>query len=72
MRQTDQRKTRTVRELGGEYWAEISRRVSEEEVGWEAKGRLVEILLGVLARHEGAVIQNDEDLPVEPLDGTLP
>ena len=64
----EKRTPRTIRELGGEFWAEITRRIPEEDVDWKTKGRLVDILMGVLARHTGKVIENDEGLPVEPLD----
>jgi hypothetical protein len=61
------RASKTVRELGGEFWAEITRRIPENEVDWKAKGKLVDIMMGVLARYAGSAIENDEDLPVEPL-----
>jgi len=60
-------KSRTIRELGGEIWSEVSSIVSEEEANWQVKNKIVEITMGVLARYEGAVIENDADLPVEPL-----
>lgn len=69
---SDTRASRTVRELGGEFWAEVTREIPEEDASWETKGRLVDILMGVLARHSGEVIENDRDLPVEPLVGSSP
>jgi hypothetical protein len=58
---------RTVRELGGEIWHEIRKRIPEEDVNWEKKEKLTELIMAVLARHVGATIANDRDLPVEPL-----
>lgn len=60
-------RTRTIRELGGEIWAEMNNRVSESEANFEVKNRIVDIAMGVLARYAGAVLENDEGLPVEPL-----
>ena len=57
---------RTIRELGGELWAELSPQ-PEEKVPRRARAAIVDILMGVLARHAGSVIENDRDLPVEPL-----
>jgi len=61
------RTSRTIRELGGEFWAEIEQRISEEEADWKTREKLADILMGVLARHAGKLIENDKDLPVEPL-----
>lgn len=58
---------RTVRELGGEIWAELSRGISNDELGWQEKSKVVDLVMGVLARHVGCVIENDPDLPVSPL-----
>lgn len=60
-------RSRTIRELGGEIWSEISAAVPEEQANFEVKNRIVEIAMAVLARYSGAVIENDADLPVEPL-----
>ena len=60
----------TVRELGGEIWSEISKRIAEENINWKWKSKVVDIVMGVLARHEGEVLANDRDLPVAPLDGS--
>ncbi len=63
----------TIRELGGEIWAELSLRVPETQLSWRAKDAIVDVIMGVLARHEGARILNDRDLPVEVLPkGTSP
>jgi hypothetical protein len=56
----------TVRELGGEIWAELSS-LPDAELPWQTKNRVVDLVMGVIARHVGAAIRNDEDLPVEPL-----
>ena len=61
-------KKRTVRELGGEFWSELNDRVEESDANFEVKNQIVDILMGVLARHEGAIIENDEGLRVIPLD----
>ncbi len=60
-------RSRTVRQLGGELWLELRTALSETEADWQARNRIVEIAMGVLARHSGSVIENDHDLPVEPL-----
>lgn len=57
---------RTIRELGGEVWAE-AQSIEEAAANWELVNKLVDVVMGVLARHTGAVIVNDRDLPVEPL-----
>lgn len=59
--------SRTVRELGGEIWAELSRRIPDDELGWQTKNQIVDLIMGVLARHIDCTIQNDTDLPVAPL-----
>jgi hypothetical protein len=65
-------KSRTIRELGGEIWSEVSSAIPEEEADWKVKNKIVEIMMAVLARYEGAVIENDADLPVEPLPRKKP
>jgi hypothetical protein len=62
----EERQSRTVRELGGEVWAEIVNRFGDD-IEWRLQGRLVDLVMGVLARHLGRVIENDQDLPVSPL-----
>lgn len=67
----------TIRQLGGEIWAELDER---RENGVEPFGDLttkvldaiINTTMGVLARHEGVVIINDKDLPVEILPPTAP
>ena len=65
---------KTVRELGGEIWAEITQRQNDQaddslisEIDFRATQELGDLVMGVLARHAGCEIINDEDLPVEPL-----
>lgn len=65
---------KTVRELGGEIWAEIAQRQNDQvddslisEIDYRATQELSDLVMGVLARHTGCEIINDEDLPVEPL-----
>lgn len=58
---------RSVRELGGEIWAELRVGIPDEEVSWQAKNRVVEIAMRVLARHVGSAIDSDEGLDVLPL-----
>lgn len=60
-------RSRTIRELGGEVWSELSQRIPEEDADWKTRGKLVDIVMGVLARHAGKLIENDKDMPVEPL-----
>jgi hypothetical protein len=64
----DVRKVRTVRELGGEIYSELYQRVADEKVSWQVKAEIVDIIMGVLARHAGSKIENDEGLPVTPLE----
>lgn len=56
---------KTVRELGGEVWAELSR-LPDAQLHWKRDEQVVDLVMGVLARHLGASIQNDRDLPVSP------
>ena len=60
---------KTVRELSGEIWAEVNKAFWErgEEVDVGLLNEFVDISLGGLARHVGSTIENDSDLPVEPL-----
>jgi hypothetical protein len=62
----EDQKERTVRELGGEVWAEISQAIKDEELSWVTKNKIVDVVMGVLARHVDSIIKNDEDLPVSP------
>lgn len=65
---SSERTKRSIRELGGEIWAELGYRISDHELGWKTKERVVDILMGVLARYGDFDVENDEDLPVSPLD----
>jgi hypothetical protein len=65
---------KTVRELCGEIWAEITMIQNSEDTNnpivntdFNATNEIIELAMGVLARHIGTVIINDEDFPVEPL-----
>ena len=58
--------SRTIRELGGEIWAE-SQILLRDDDDVDFLNEMIDIAMGVLARHTGKVIQNDSDLPVEPL-----
>ena len=58
---------RTVRELGGEIWAELEYRVPEFDCNWRVRGEIVDIVMAVLARHKDEIIRNDVGLPVQPL-----
>jgi hypothetical protein len=63
---------RTVRELGGEIWAYLNGRIQAGEepfTRWDVETlhATVDLIMGVLARHVGEVIRNDEDLPVAPI-----
>ena len=67
------KKERTVRELSGEIWAALQHRQWHDEssvlrtLDDDVVNELVEITMGVLARHVDVVIKNDTDLPVTPL-----
>jgi hypothetical protein len=58
-------RARTVRELGGEIWAELSS-IPEGDLRWDVRNAIVDVVMGVLARYAGTVLENDPDLPVEP------
>jgi len=66
-------KKKTVRELGGEVWAEITQRQNGtddsliSDIDFRVTQELSDLVMGVLARHAGSTIINDEDLPVTPL-----
>jgi hypothetical protein len=65
-------KERTVRELGGEIWAEITTRMREKQGAFTnldvpTLNATIDLIMGVLARYNGVVIVNDPDLPVIPL-----
>lgn len=56
-----------MRELGGEVWAEIENVFSDDEIDWQRRTAIVDLVMGVLARHVDSVLVNDADLPVAPL-----
>lgn len=63
----------TIRELGGEIWAEIAQLQNDPDgsligkTDFRVAQELSDLVMGVLARHEGNVIVNDRDFPVKPL-----
>jgi hypothetical protein len=59
--------TRTVRELGGEIWAELRNAELAQQIDWQVRNAIVDLIMGVLARHAGKRLENDSDLPVTPL-----
>jgi hypothetical protein len=59
-----------VRELGGEIWSEL-RSLPEAELHWQISNRVIDVLMGVLARHLGAQIRNDPDLPCVAFAGAF-
>jgi hypothetical protein len=61
----------TARELGGEIWSELSS-LPQAELHWQIRNRVVDVVMGVLARHLGAQIRNDPDLPASPVPGHSP
>ena len=71
-------KSKTVRELSGEIWAELTQEINRGEptpllsVSIEAMNRIGDIVMGVLARYGQFQILNDWDLPVEPLPREFP
>ena len=56
----------TIREIGGEIFAELCK-LPPEIATKHMTGVMVDVVMGVLARHVGQIIQNDEELPVDPL-----
>ena len=69
---SDGKRRRSVRQLGGEIWIELQAALPEAETDWRTRSRIIEIIMAVLARHTGATIENDADLPVDPLPGKPP
>jgi len=63
-------KSRTVRELAGEIWAEINyyyrKQPDLSSLDLAVLNTFLDVAMGTLARHSGEVITNDVDLPVEP------
>lgn len=57
---------RTIREIGGEVWSELRNSIPEDEASWKVKNKIVDVVMKILARYEGHIIENDEDLPVRP------
>ena len=65
---------KNIREIGGEIWSEITHRQNNPDenclicdTDFRTTQQLVELVIGVLARHSGSVIINDDELPVIPL-----
>jgi len=66
---------KTIRELAGEIWAEIEQESRDAALQWspivsinsDAVNRIMDIVMGVLARHDNSTLVNDKDMPVEPL-----
>lgn len=63
---TDEESPFAPRQLAGDVWAEIGLCPGAND-NYELVNRFVAVLMSALARHEGAVIVNDEDVPVEAL-----
>lgn len=61
--------TKTVRELVGEIWAEInhSHWKNVDDLDVEQLRKFLDISAGVMARHIGTQLVNDEGFPVIPL-----
>ena len=66
----------TIRELGGEMWAELSDLVQVSKAqgdntfmgyNFEALNKTIDLAMAVVARHVGETIVNDGDIPVIPL-----
>ena len=66
---------RTIRELAGEIWAELEQESRNAPINgsplrtiqMDAMNRLIDVIMGVLARHENTLLVNDKDMPVKPL-----
>lgn len=68
--------TKTVRELGGEIWAELNmeRQNSDSPLGsldWTQVNAISDFVMSILARHAGSQLINDEGLEVtaRPISG---
>jgi len=69
----------TIREIGGEFFWELERAIRAGELRgddryegfrWDTRGYVIDLMMAVLARHEGETMTNDQDIPVEPLPVT--
>jgi len=58
---------RSIRELGGEIWAEVGQTFPDDVIEWQTKNELADLVMGVLARYDGYLLMNDRDVPVTPL-----
>ncbi len=63
--------TKSVRELGGELWAELNRERESPNsklasITWQQSNDLCDFLMSVLARHVGTQIGSDDGLEVNP------
>jgi hypothetical protein len=54
----------SIRELGGEIWAELKSEFPDERLNWKVSNEVVDLIMGVLARHVGSSLVNDDDFPV--------
>lgn len=70
-RRPDAQPGRTVRELGGEFAAELSGG-PVPELPLATHEAVIDLVMRVLARHCGSTIENDADFPVEPLPRRFP
>lgn len=64
-------KQKSVRELGGEIWAELNYECGSEvsplsHIDYVTLDQLTDFVMSILARHIDTVIVNDEGLEVEP------
>ena len=62
----------SVRELGGEIWAELERVRQKDDsqfkdLDYQACHHLTDFIMSILARHIGVTIFNNAGLEVEPL-----
>ena len=66
---------RTIRELAGEIWAELEQESRNANIHGspirsihvDTMNRIIDVIMGVLARHENTLLVNDKDMPVMPL-----
>src|SRR6266545_1441265 len=56
-------RARTIRELGGEILGELFS-MPPDQLRWDVRNVVVDVVMGVLARHAGTTLENDPDLPV--------
>lgn len=59
-----------IRLLAGEVWSEMQRHALSGTINIDSRssGRVIDVLMLVLARHEGRTLKNDPGLPVSKVE----